>query len=151
MRSVPPIYPEHLQFPEYQEGMFGRAKPESFFKRDEDGLYLEILLPKGVWYNDFDKSESLIETEDTTNGDRFWMETSRLFQWSLRLNCTLDLQRTENFNGGYFDPGHYQINWIYTAQCIDFKPVIRRKRCYIQARLKQISNPKPFFRSKQRT
>lgn len=80
---------------------------------------IEKLLPAGFLAADYDPQENLIEMEDTSDGQRFFMKPVELFEKDLRPGT---IYKTLDQNGTRFD------------SCLEtFEGVIRRRRCYVRA------------------
>jgi hypothetical protein len=96
---------------------------------------IEVLLPKNWFLNDYDPKENLIEIEDESNGERFWVGVNALFRfWGpLEVGCK---RKVVDLDSVMFD-----------AYLAGFDGEIRRKRCYLKAIFLPFGEPEKVDRS----
>lgn len=101
----------------------------------ENSVMLKTLLPKGWELSDFDKTENLIEIQDLTDGNKFWVRPKELFKYIPDAQIGLKVKVVNLDKGIMFD------SWLW-----GFNGEIRKKRCYLQAYFKPFGCTEPIDR-----
>ena len=92
------------------------------WNKETQETILEILLPKNWLLSDFDPKENKIEIEDTSDGERYWIDPNQLFRFWGKLEIGAK-RKVADFS-----------NWImFDAYLSKFDGEIRKKRCYLKA------------------